>query len=196
MTPESWTLQLTEDALAELITTHARHTAASGDPRPERFRQRHLVTAGLMGGRATAERAACWLRMVSIVEIYGEALLRHLDGDSPGRTPGSWSDVAKFLKQRHDIDVHDLAGWDSLETCFLVRNAVAHGLGRFTAKQIEKAVPQTVRGIGVPVRDGMAMITVASLDACAETCRTFISDLDAHPRVIVVPLRSDRDTAH
>jgi hypothetical protein len=71
MTPEPARLELTEDALAQLITTFVQHhtAAVSQDQR----RQRHRTAAGPLGDPASVERAACWLRMVSIVEIYVEA---------------------------------------------------------------------------------------------------------------------------
>lgn len=58
------------------------------------------------------------------------------------------------------------------------------GLGRFTASQLEKKASRKVRAIGIPIRDGMVVITASSLADCADTCRTFITELDAHPQVI------------
>ncbi|GAB2963617.1 hypothetical protein GCM10027280_60680 [Micromonospora polyrhachis] len=191
MTPEPVTLKITEDALEELITTYARHTATAVGR--SRDRPRHRV--GLDRDAASADRAACWLRMVSIVEIYTEALLRHLADEAPGRAPGGWSDVIGLLRRRHNIDVADIPAWERLEACLLVRNAVAHGLGRFTAKQLEKETPRKIRVIGVPVRDGMVVITATSLADCVETCREFITKLDTHPQVtaeaITAPAAAD-----
>ncbi|MFD6263014.1 hypothetical protein ACFWFK_17970 [Micromonospora chalcea] len=184
MTPEPVTLKITEDALEELITTYARHTASAAG----RLRDRPRHRAGLDRDAASADRAACWLRMVSIVEIYTEALLRHLAGEVPGRAPGGWSDVIGLLRRRHNIDVADISAWERLEACFLVRNAVAHGLGRFTAKQLEKEAPRKMRVIGVPVRDGKVVVTAASLAHCLETCREFITTLDTHPQVTAAPI--------
>ncbi|MCO1597653.1 hypothetical protein M8C17_21100 [Micromonospora sp. RHAY321] len=183
MTPDPARLELTEDALAQLITTYAQHHAAAAGQ--DRRRQRHRTTTGPMGDAASVERTACWLRMVSIVEIYVEALLKQLDGERTGRAARGWADVAAALKQRHDIDLHAIASWDKLDACFLVRNAVAHGLGRFTAKQIETAVPRKIRILGVPVRDGMVVITAESLDGCSRVCQHFVADLDGHPRAVI-----------
>ncbi|GIJ19388.1 hypothetical protein [Micromonospora lutea] len=196
MTPEPVTLKVTEDALEELITTYARHTATAAGR--SRDRPRHRVN--LDSDAASADRAACWLRMVSIVEIYTEALLTHLAGEAPGRAPGGWSDVIGLLRRRHNIDVADLSAWESLEACFLVRNAVAHGLGRFTAKQLERETPRKMRVIGVPVRDGMVVITATSLAHCFETCREFITKLNTHPQVtaevITAPAATDAWAEH
>lgn len=182
MTPEPARLELTEDALAQLITTYVQHhtAAVSQDQR----RQRHRTAAGPVGDPASVERAACWLRMVSIVEIYVEALLKQLDGERTGRAARGWADVTAALKQRHDVGLHAIAMWDELDACFLVRNAIAHGLGRFTAKQIETGVPRKTRVLGVPVRDGMVVITAASLDRCSQICQQFVAALDGHPRVV------------
>ncbi|MET7948418.1 hypothetical protein [Micromonospora sp. NPDC005324] len=173
--------EITEDALEELGSAYARYVATASRVQ-DRFRCRHRI--GVMGEDGSADRAACWLRMVSIVEIYVEALLKQLAGELPGRAPGGWSEVIGLLKRHHHVDVRDVAAWETLEACILVRNAVAHGLGRFTAKQFEKAAPRKVRAIGVPVRDGAVVITAASLLDCADICRAFIAGLDVHPRVI------------
>jgi hypothetical protein len=182
MTPDPARLEITEDTLAQLITTYVQHHTAAANY--DRRRQRHRTTAGPMGDPASVERAACWLRMVSIVEIYVEALLKQLDGERTGRAARGWADVTAALKQRHDIDLHAIASWDKLDACFLVRNAVAHGLGRFTAKQIETAVPRKIRILGVPVRDGMVAITAESLDGCSRICQQFVAALDGHPRIV------------
>lgn len=182
MKPEPQTLKITEDALAELITTYARHSTMAVSQVQDRFRYRHRVDG--LGEASSADRAACWLRMVSIVEIYVEALLGHLVGEGPRRAPGGWSEVVALLKRHCDIDVRDVAAWEKLEACILVRNAVAHGLGRFTAKQLEKGAPRKVRIVGVPVRDGAVVITATSLVDCADICRAFIEELDVHPQVI------------
>src|ERR1700754_348241 len=99
MTGDPPRLKLTEDALEELITTYTRHNSAGAGQDRDRVPQRHLVAARPRGDPAAAERAACWLRIVSTVEIYAEALLKQLDGDTRGRTPGGWSDVVSFLHQ-------------------------------------------------------------------------------------------------
>jgi hypothetical protein len=179
MTIESWTLQITEDTLEELITTYTRHKTVVAS-----YRGRPQYHHGSGAETMSADRAACWLRMVSIVEIYTEALLRHLDGEAPGKVPNGWGDVTRFLKQRHHLDVEGLTSWERYDASRLVRNAVAHGLGRFTASQLEKKASGKVRAIGIPIRDGMVVITASSLADCAETCRTFITELDAHQQVI------------
>jgi hypothetical protein len=56
-------LAITEDAVEQLVTTLGRHRSSHG---------------------TAADRAACWLRLVSITEIYAETLLGHLDGANPG----------------------------------------------------------------------------------------------------------------
>lgn len=177
--PEQPRLKITEDALEELRIAHARHGVRPTDlgrHRPARYR--------IGGGVGTpTESAECWLRMISIVEIYTEALLKLLDGDQANPAPKGWGDVISSLQRRHSIDATSVAGWDQLAACILVRNALAHGLGRFTAYQLTKDAPRKVRAIGVPVRDGMVVITAASLARCAETCSSFIATLDMHPQV-------------
>lgn len=180
MSLEPVMLDITEDALEELATTYARHNATTPRRPPDRSGRRYRD--GIVGDTAAADRAACWLRLVSIVEIHAETLLRRLSGEQPGRPPGGWSQVKESLRRHHNIDVVALEGWARLDACFTVRNAVAHGLGRFTARQIENGAPRKMRLIGVPVRDGGVVITPEALASCAETCRVFVTALDACPR--------------
>jgi hypothetical protein len=170
-------LDITEDALEELITTYARHNVTTTGRPPDRSLRRYRDS---IVGTAAADRAACWLRLVSIVEIYAETFLRRLPNEEPSRAPGGWGDVKESLKRRHNIDVVAVEGWARFDACIIVRNAVAHGLGRFTAKQVEKELPRKMRLIGVPVRDGGVMITPEALAGCVETCRVFVSALDTY----------------
>jgi hypothetical protein len=172
-------LKITEDAVEELITTYARHTAMTAHHTLDSHKRR----VEIVSDAASADRAACWLRMVSIVEIYTETLLKHLTGHVPDRAPGGWGEVINSLKRRHNVDVTRVTSWEKLDACFLVRNAIAHGLGRFTAKQLEKGAPRKLRIIGAPIRDGKVVITPASLDGCADVCLAFVAELDAHPQV-------------
>ncbi|WNM37566.1 hypothetical protein RMN56_20645 [Micromonospora halotolerans] len=173
-------LDITEGALEELTTTYARHNATTTGRPPARSLRRYRD--GIVGDAAAADRAACWLRLVSVVEIYTETLLRRLSDEQPGRAPRGWSDVTESLKRHHNIDVAAVEGWARLDASFTVRNAVAHGLGRFTARQIEKGEPRKMRLIAVQVRDGAVVITPEALAACAETCRVFVTALDACSR--------------
>ncbi|KAB8178335.1 hypothetical protein [Microbispora catharanthi] len=169
-------LDITENALEELIATYARHITTTAGRRPGRPLRRFRDDT--VGDTAAADRAACWLRLVSIVEIYVETLLRRLDGKEAGKAPRGWDDVVKALKTRHAIDASDAEGWAKLESCIIVRNAVAHGLGRFTPNQLKQEKPRKVRLIDVPVRDGAVVVTSEALAGCVETCRGFVTALD------------------
>jgi hypothetical protein len=65
---------------------------------------------------------------------------------------------------------------------------IAHGLGRFTAKQLKRhgatpgSLSREMRAIGVAVRDASAVITAEALAGCAGICRDFVTGLDARSR--------------
>jgi hypothetical protein len=185
MNPDQPRLKITEDALEELHRTYALH-AASPTSLPRVQAPGHRSSGSVS---SPAEPATCWMRMISTIEIYTEALLKHLDADQTNPAPRGWGDVIGSLRQRHQLDTTGIPGWSQLEACILVRNALAHGLGRFTAHQLAKGVPRKIRAIGVPVRDGMVMVTATAVAGCAVTCSGFITALDAHPRVDTTPSR-------
>ena len=176
-------LAITEDALTDLAITYSRqHTLISDRPaHRDRSGHRDLSTADT----TVADRTACWLRMVSITEIHAENLLRHLDHGTRQSPPRTWPQIKECLRNSHHIDVAALGSAADLEACFLVRNAIAHGLGRFTDNQLRPKRDGTrtdlrrpLRSIGVNLRDGAVAITPNALTRCHDTCRTFITALD------------------
>ena len=176
-------LAVTEDALVELAITYARqHTLLNHRMADQ---PRHGYRGMSTADTSAADRAACWLRLVSVTEIHAENLLRHLDGGTQEKPPSQWAHIKDGLKKRHLIDVALLGGADQVEACFLVRNAIAHGLGRFTNNQLQpkkdgkrKGLVRPLRSIGVHLRDGAVVITPAALTRCRDTCRTFVAALD------------------
>ncbi|MEU7779190.1 hypothetical protein [Micromonospora parva] len=185
MNPDQPRLTITEDALEELHRTYSLHAASR--PSLPRTQNPGYRSTGVTS--SPTEQAACWMRMISTTEIYTEALLKHLDAERPNPAPRGWTDVIGSLKQRHQIDATGIPGWSRLEAYILVRNALAHGLGRFTAHQQARGVPRKVRAVGVPVRDGMVVVTAIAMAGCAATCSRFMTALDAHPRVDTTPSR-------
>ncbi len=180
-------LAITEDALAELAVTYTRHQALM--TQRTAGRSRHGRRDVSVAGTTAADLAACWLRLVSITEIHAESLLRHLDDGTQDKAPANWAQVKKGLNDRHGVDVTLLDSADPLEACFLVRNAIAHGLGRFTDNQLQPKkdgrrmeLRRPLRSIGVHLRDGAVMISPAALTVCHDTCRTFITTLDNNRR--------------
>lgn len=181
MTLEPVTLDITEDALEELITTYVRHTVtATGGPTSRSLRR---YRDGIAHDTAQADRIACWLRLVSIVEIYAESVLLRLSNGLPGGKLNGWDSTKKLLKQSHGVDVESVDGAKKMEACFVVRNSVAHGLGRFTAHQLAKELPRTIRILGVAVRDGEIAVTPEALRTCVSICQSFVNALDAQAQV-------------
>jgi hypothetical protein len=183
MTLDPVMLAITEDALAELAITYTRHQSLMNQQTAGPTRQGRRDSS--VADTTTTDRAACWLRLVSITEIHAENLLRHLDDGTQDKPPANWGPVKTGLKDRHSIDVTLLDSYTPLEACFLVRNAIAHGLGRFTDNQLHPKkdgkrteLRRPLRSIGVHLRDGAVVITPAALTICRDTCRAFITTLD------------------
>ena len=176
-------LAVTEDALVELAITYARHQTLLNHRMA--YQPQHGYRGMSTAAAAAADRAACWQRLVSITEIHAENLLRHLDGGTQEKPPSQWAHIKEGLKKRHLIDVDLLGEADQLEACFLVRNAIAHGLGRFTNNQLQpkkdgkrKDLLRPLRSISLHLRDGAVVITPAARTRCRDTCRTFVAALD------------------
>jgi 3-mercaptopyruvate sulfurtransferase SseA len=61
-----------------------------------------------------------------------------------------------------------------------VRNAVAHGLGKLTRRQLrsEQSVKSKLKAAGITVDDNRIVLSDDSLAAAASACRDFIERLD------------------
>jgi hypothetical protein len=142
---------------------------------------------------ATIESHACWIRMVGMVEVHVEQLLESLFASAPlpidptrvtrfnrarSQPPRNWTDLKTRYSEFHSIDLATISDWSRFEACLVVRNTFAHGLGRFTTHQLAKDLAKEAVVVGLPVRDGCAVIDQQGMRTCFNTCRNVVLELD------------------
>ncbi|MDG4778984.1 hypothetical protein O7614_04905 [Micromonospora sp. WMMD961] len=92
------------------------------------------------------------------------------------RGTGGWSDQQRSYKDWLGVN----EDWKAVERLAEARNAVAHGLGKLTRRQIrsERSVKDKLRAAGITVDDNRVVLSDGSLAAAASACRDFIERLD------------------
>ncbi|WP_410596502.1 hypothetical protein [Amycolatopsis sp. lyj-23] len=129
--------------------------------------------------------------MLSITEAFAADMLsREID-----RTVATASDVAAkiadeaviratstWLEQKKSykawLGVNE--NWNAVERLAEARNAVAHGLGSLTRRQLKnkEGVKAKLKDAGITVNDNKIVLSAESLAKVAATCREFIERLD------------------
>ncbi|MGH3712659.1 MAG: hypothetical protein ACRDT4_04250 [Micromonosporaceae bacterium] len=92
------------------------------------------------------------------------------------RGTSTWQEQKKSYKDWLGVD----EDWKAVERLAEARNAVAHGLGKLTRRQLrsEQSVKSKLKGAGITVDDNRVVLTDDSLAAAASACRDFIERLD------------------
>lgn len=113
-----------------------------------------------------------------------DALAREIDR--------GWPERKKLLKRWVTDPLDDFTPFKGVEAFIEVRNAIAHGLGRLTKRQIGGdggvAVRQKLRQVGVTEVRGQLVIGTPSIDLCAVCCKASIIGWDGAARR--APLRA------
>ena len=94
---------------------------------------------------------------------------------------GTWSSIRKAFADWHGVKPN----WKSLEGVQEVRNAIAHGLGRFTHRQISSrtATVQRIRQIGLDVdSDDRIVLVDGDVLRVSLVCKQLIRDVDEGTR--------------
>lgn len=96
--------------------------------------------------------------------------------DAVIRGTSSWQDQKKSYKDWLSVE----EDWKAVERLAEARNAVAHGLGKLTRRQLrsEQSVKSKLKAAGITVDDNRIVLSDENLAAAASACREFIERLD------------------
>ena len=135
---------------------------------------------------------ATLIRLLSITEAFASDMLsREVDGaiaregsataakvadDALIRGTSTWQDQKKSYKDWLGVN----EDWKAVERLAEARNAVAHGLGKLTRRQLrsEQSVKSKLSAAGITVNDNRIVLSDDNLAAAASACRDFIEKLD------------------
>lgn len=113
---------------------------------------------------------------VAIAESFiVSALLALHDVDEPA--VGSWKSREKLWAEHHPMHLNEFAEWDKLLGYVEFRNAVQHGLGSLTERQLGRHKAEVLRQIdaaGIERSGGSLFVTREHVENCERTCRNFI----------------------
>lgn len=157
---------------------------------PGRIQQTSL---GTTDPQALAMQAG-FLRLVSVTEAALDTLgveLTSKDVPNPGSvitllmlekelaSTSSWAVRRKAFKRHHHLDIHKCARFGEVEGAIEVRNAIAHGLGRLTTRQVQSAeTAKLLQRVNVSIVNGFVELRAGHLRECADYCFDFLSDVD------------------
>jgi hypothetical protein len=144
-----------------------------------------------------ARLQATFLRMMSVLEAYVDLraeseLHEQLPPNSLTRTAAllladhhlaastNWRSRHDSFLRYHAVTLGDFPDWNRMDTCISIRNAVAHGLGRLTRRQLsdililEAEVPK----VEARIVNGKVELRIETLDSVHQLFRKFISWLE------------------
>jgi hypothetical protein len=188
MIPSVTTIEA-EDASALLFQTLGGHRTAVTALRE---RREPRLPSGAILDSEQIQCQSTLVRLLSITESFAsQLLLREID-KAVGRA-GSvsidriWEDAAirgtNTWREQQDA-YRDWLGvkedWKAVERLAEARNAVAHGLGILTRRQLrnEASVRDKLRKAGIPLRGIQVVLSDTALSSAAADCRALIHRLD------------------
>jgi hypothetical protein len=124
--------------------------------------------------------------IVDLVAVAESFCVARLASVGVGSSANTWIKRAKAWKAC-SVDVDGYIGWSALMGFVEARNAVQHGLGRLTDRQLEdKYKKQTLgwlKAAEVRLNGDMIILAEADVTRCAQTSADFIRWLDLAAQV-------------
>lgn len=113
------------------------------------------------------DRAVAGARNATATKVADEAVIR---GTS------TWQEQKKSYKDWLGVD----EDWKAVERLAEARNAVAHGLGKLTRRQLrsERSVKSKLKAAGITIDDNKIVLSDDNLATAASACRDLIERLD------------------
>lgn len=164
---------------------------------PLRSRVAGRITATAFGpvSKEQTDRQGLYLRVVSIAEATIDALaleltrrdlptmgevVRRLVLEKEIASSSSWDARRRSFRRHHGVDLHKCDAHHEVRAATEVRNAIAHGLGRLTARQTaSQETYKNLARIAVDVVDGHVRLQPNHVAEAVEYCRRFVHDVDS-----------------
>ncbi len=187
-----------EDASALLFQTLGAHRTAVSALRPRRTRR---LLSGTIPDAEQIQCQATLVRLLSVTESFAAGLLmREIDKAAARAKSASidyiWQDAAIKGTSTWNEQQNAYANWLGVKENWKVvdrlaeaRNAVAHGLGTLTRRQLrnETSVRAKLKEAGITLTGTRVVLSDAALSSAATDCRDLIHRLD-----LAVQLRPPR----
>jgi hypothetical protein len=179
-------LQLILHAKTEIIPHNVKSTGGQG----------RIVTSPF-GRRTQPEHwlpEVTLLRLVAIVEAYIDVVSMHrmshlldmsdaitwmLLSDFEMSSTSTWDDRHNAFKRYHEINIKAYPSWPSVSAGIEVRNCMAHGLGKLTARQrIKTEIARHVSVIDVTVASNQMHLSQSTVPKLSDACSALVRSVD------------------
>lgn len=124
-------------------------------------------------------------RLVPLAPAPRSELVETLYGQFEDKGTSSWPDMEAYFKAHlhKGVGLKSHPQWNRVNALIEARNAIVHGLGRFTARQHRKGTPGKVdthlKALGFELaKDGRIWVTPRALEQSAELLRAYLEWLD------------------
>lgn len=151
--------------------------------------------------KSRARREGVLVRVVTVTEAYVHGqlqrrlhpqapsprttLVEDLYGQAEDHATSSWDNAATFYKKYvGDTRIKQYPEWAKVNAVIEARNAVVHGLGRFTPRQIRRQLPASVAPhlialkFDVNVAQARLHVTGEALETTTRLLRSYVEWLD------------------
>lgn len=185
-------------ALTESALRLIRHAEIKLAGRPPRYSQRPRIIQGPFNVTTNPQQwrqEATFLRLISITESYVDAIsvsllsqsvdmslavLSRMVEDIELSSSGNWPARQSAFQLHHQLKLSSCARWGDLQAAIQVRNCLAHGLGRLTAKQRKNiGLANQLAVLDVAIGAGRMYFGTLTVSTTAAVCTAFVSDIDA-----------------
>lgn len=189
---ETIAFRATEAGLRLLRTTlrNYERTASLAAVLPGRIRKTEL---GTTDPRELAAQSA-FLRLVSVTEATVDSLgveataesvpavdeaVRLLMLEKELASSSSWEGRKRSFRRHHKVRLANCDEFKSIQGAIEVRNAIAHGLGSLTTRQLVSAETRPrLKRIDVQIVNGFVSLRTGHVSGCASYSAVFLRSLD------------------
>jgi hypothetical protein len=160
-------------ALDRLVIRFLEYRTAGASDTPDTPGRHHGVHVKVRNSNALIDLVAVAesftvSRLISIRDVHYSKLT-------------AWNRRKETWRKEADTSLETFSDWDSLMGYVEARNALQHGLGRLTDRQLDQHKDETIRVIdraGIQRSGPDLIISSRNITDAMEVCRSFISWLD------------------
>jgi hypothetical protein len=139
------------------------------------IRSRHTATDGrTMYGAAISD-------LMSVTEAFVVARFLDLKPTASENTVANWDKRAKAWNAHFGVPIGSHPRWPAMRGFAETRNAIQHGLGRLTERQLGKSRESTLNYIdaaGVALNGDLVVLVDGDIQRCHDTCAEIVLYLD------------------
>lgn len=154
------------------------NTTSLGVVSPEDMAVQGLYLRAVSVVEATLDALALELTKVALKRV--DAVISNLILEKEIAGSSSWEARRRMFRRHHGIDLRSCVSWREIEAAVDVRNAIAHGLGKLTARQLaSREVFARLAHLGIDVVDNRVHVERSAITDLIRFCGEFIEDVDA-----------------